>query len=292
MLTGRNVLNEFGGHGWTINSETSSQLTIHSNANKYITSILDIVHDNGGSTAIFASKDKFSIFERSWNEFNGNPDITGQDNGRNKIDKFEINSLSTSELIDSFNGDLSSLARDYYLLHIREPDSAGHQYGWEFETSTNYMQSIAETDNYIGRIIQTINLDPLLKDTTTLIVTSDHGGEQGTFNHSSSSYQSHTIPFIVWGKDIPNGDLYSFVGCSTQSPVRLDIPTAREKIQPIRNSDAGNLSAYLLGLGEIPDSNQRVLFAFSDTEKNCPTRETLQVTKTPKSTVVIPVTND
>jgi hypothetical protein len=54
MLTGRRIDDRKGGHGVTFNSDTGS--TVHRAAHHYVASMFDVVHDRGGSTAVFSAK--------------------------------------------------------------------------------------------------------------------------------------------------------------------------------------------------------------------------------------------
>jgi hypothetical protein len=83
MLTGRRVDAKHGGHGYTENFDNVS--TIHQAAGHYVTSVFDVVHDHGGSTAFFGAKSKFRLYKRTWNT-HGAPDRVGRNNGRAKID--------------------------------------------------------------------------------------------------------------------------------------------------------------------------------------------------------------
>jgi hypothetical protein len=65
MLTGRRVDDKHGGHGYSDNVDNGS--TVHRAAGHYVASVFDVVHDNGDSTALYASKTKFKLYERTWN---------------------------------------------------------------------------------------------------------------------------------------------------------------------------------------------------------------------------------
>ncbi len=96
MASGRKV-DLPGGHGVTFNEDPGT--TIHDAAGQYVVSVFDLVHDRGGSTALFAGKEKFAFYDRSWAATTGAPDTTGPDNGRDKIDSYlrASSSATTSE---------------------------------------------------------------------------------------------------------------------------------------------------------------------------------------------------
>ena len=62
--------------------------TVHQAAGHHISSMFTVVHDRGGSTALYASKSKFALFDRSWNARSGGRDRVGTNNGRDKIDRY------------------------------------------------------------------------------------------------------------------------------------------------------------------------------------------------------------
>ena len=63
MLTGRRIDDRRGGHGVTFNSDTGT--TVHRAAGEYVASVFDVVHDRGGSTALFTAKKKFALYQRT-----------------------------------------------------------------------------------------------------------------------------------------------------------------------------------------------------------------------------------
>ncbi len=246
QMTGRAVLGP-DGHGVSFNSDTGG--TIEDAHGSYVAGIFDVAHDNGLVTALFTGKDKFALFERSWDEANGAPDITDQDNGRDKIDDY-LYLGNTSDLVDSFLLILDSARPGYSLLHLRDPDSDGHAYGWE---SLEYLDSIKRMDAAIGRVLDAVESDPVLSGRTSLIVTADHGGT-GTDHSDASDRFNYTIQFHAWGPGIPAGsDIYGLNTGSRLDPGE-DQLQCDAAIPPVRNGEAANLAADLLGLGQVPGS--------------------------------------
>lgn len=74
QLTARPVAGD-NGHSVSFNNDPGT--TIHNWKGSYVPSVYDVAHNNGLRTGLYASKDKFAFFDRSWNEVNGAPDTTG-----------------------------------------------------------------------------------------------------------------------------------------------------------------------------------------------------------------------
>ena len=242
QLTGRFVWGD-GGHRTTFNEDDGT--TVHETAGLYIPSVFDVVHDNGGSTLLYAGKEKFEYLERSYSVA-GRVDATGADDGTDKIDRFVRG--APESLVDAFVQDVAAVQDEttYAFYHIRLPDEFGHIFGWG---SLEYRLSVTDSDRLVGDIIAGLAEQGLL-DTTAIIVTSDHGGPTGDFNHGSSGNpENYTIPFIAWGAGVGEGiDLYT---ANIDSENYADPGTERidrDGPQPIRGHDAANLSLQLLDL--------------------------------------------
>jgi predicted AlkP superfamily pyrophosphatase or phosphodiesterase len=181
MLTGRPVLQPAGlprgaFHGWTINDVPRLGGTLHNTGNpaaKYLASTFDVVHDAGLSTALFTSKDKFIIYDQSYNQSTG----AANPHGRDKIDVYFFQDDGPPTYSDGMNrrylADLAAKRFNYSFVHYRDPDSAGHAFGWG---SPDYLQAVAAVDRYLADVLRLVETDPALQGRTTIIVTADHGG--------------------------------------------------------------------------------------------------------------------
>jgi predicted AlkP superfamily pyrophosphatase or phosphodiesterase len=244
MVTGRPVT-AAGGHRVTFNEDNGS--TVHVGAGTYVASAFDVVHDSGGSTALYTGKNKFDFLDRSWNATNGAVDRTGANNGRDKIDLYR--KAAPSVITDGLIASLRTAPRDFSMLHLRGPDAVGHAKGY---MSQAYLNEVAATDRLIGRLLEAIAARPSLAASTVVVVTSDHGGLG--FSHADATRAvNYTIPFYVWGRGVPAGaDLYALnPDRANPGPSR---PAYAATVQPIRNAEAGNLVTELLGLRAIPGS--------------------------------------
>jgi hypothetical protein len=255
MLSGRPVLRPPGTpvtlhHGFESNDDLGANQSLHSFGNpslRYISSTFDVAHDNGLTTALYSGKDKFALFDRSYNEAFGAMDTIGVDNGRDKIDFSSITSLAHS----TFAADFQTHKFDYSFLHYLFPDGVGHNSGWD---TPEWNSIVSFVDNEIGKIMDVVEADPLLTGNTVLIVTSDHGGI-GTSHGTAANPENYTIPLLVWGAGVARGaDLYKLNPTTRLNPGNSR-PTYASAIQPIRNGDTGNLALSLLGLGSVPGSS-------------------------------------
>ncbi len=253
MITGRGVVGKEG-HEWIINEDPKLGQNLHRNKREYIPSMFDVAHDNGLSTALYASKTKFSLYRDSFDERWGTPDVTGADNGKNKIDTFLIDE-TTDTLVDALLAQLREAPARLTMAHLRDPDTAGHAEGWDLDGDTPYLRAVQHVDSLLGRILDEVETNPKLKGNTWIILTADHGGWIDTKGHGEAHEKDNfTIPFYVWGPGVPAGaDLYDLNPASRSDPGE-DRPDYREAVQPIRNADAGNLILSLLGLPPIPGS--------------------------------------
>jgi hypothetical protein len=243
MFTGRRVLTK-SGHHITVNHDPGG--TVHSASHAYRASMFDVVHDRGGRTALYASKDKFALFNRSWGPRNGARDRVGRDQGRDKIDRYVYRS-NPGALRDLVVSDLRARRFDLVFLHVRWPDSAGHANGF---MSRGYLRAVRSSDALVGRIMRTIASSRHLSRRVDLIVTADHGGARGAHSHSQSTRPSnYTIPFLVWGAHVKRGaSLYAL------NPGRDRPGDGRPGYRnpPIRNTDVASLATRLLGHRSVP----------------------------------------
>ena len=252
QLTGRPVLGP-NGHQWTKNSEPDPELTLHSNKGSYVASVFDVAHDNGLSTALYTSKSKFVVFDQSYNEVNGAEDVTGADNGRDKIDRFVVEG-DTEALVDRFVRDMSKNPFQYAFLHLRDPDHAGHLFDWDFGQGNAYMRAVRHVDELLGRVFELIESSPTLAKNTVVILTADHGGGGSWHGHGDADHvENYTIPFYVWGRGVERAEMYSLNQASRRHP-QMNRPGYDAPVQPIRNGDAANLALSHLGLPAVTGS--------------------------------------
>jgi len=257
MLTGRPVLQpsdrpDMPYHGFTENSTPKVDAALHNKNNPhigYVASVFDIVHDAGLSTSLYTSKDKFAIFDQSYDENHG----ATHEHGRDKIDVYfyasDLPPKFSSTMHARFLADMAKHRFHYAFVHYRDPDTAGHALGWG---SSAWRYALRTIDGYVGDVLKLVENDPLLAGRTAILITADHGGK-GYDHNDPSEAENYTIPIFIWGAGVARGDLYAMNPDSRTDPgdSRPDYTQAE---QPIRNGDTGNLALALLGLGPIPNS--------------------------------------
>lgn len=251
MITGRPVSQPVGmpaqtQHGYTNNGDPLPTTTLHNftTPDWYKASTFDVLHDAGYSTAMYASKSKFILFDQSYNAANGAPHTNGGD----KIDTFanpENSAVMQSQLLT----DIPANHFKYTFVHYADTDDAGHAYGWG---SDAYNGAITRIDGYLGQMFNLLQTDPQLAGRTAIVLSADHGGT-GLGHGDATLAVDYTIPFYAWGAGVGRGDLYLINTTSRTNP-GASRPTYTSAGQPIRNGDGGNLALDLLGLGPIPGS--------------------------------------
>jgi hypothetical protein len=243
------------GHGWTGNGDPTT--TIHRNKGSYVAGVFDVAHDNGLRTGMYANKSKFSLFDTygsytgggSYNAVNGAMDITGEDNGRDKMDNTYISSALGGIIVSNFIAQQKTASPNHYaFVHINEPDSYGHSTGWG---STTWCRQVTNVDLMLGRIFKLIEQDiPAMTGNTAIILTADHGNQ----DNPRTGADRYAVPFFVWGPGVAAGvDLYALNAGKRQMSSSYPM-TTYSGMQPIRNAEANNLALQLLGLGPIPGS--------------------------------------
>ena len=161
----------------------------------YIPSVFDVVHDAGRSTALFSSKDKFVLFDQSYDQTNGAPN----EHGRDKIDMFFTEDDGPPQFSQTMNerfiSEMGTHHFNYAFVHYRDADSVGHVLRWG---SAMYRWAVRNVDGLSRRIFHLVETDPQLRGKTTIVLTSDHGGT--AFGHGNPTLkENYTVPLFVWG---------------------------------------------------------------------------------------------
>lgn len=255
MLTGR-VVSPIEGepdahHGWWTNRDLGAQLSVHNlslapGEERYVPSVFDRVHDHGGRTGFFATKNKFRIISRSYSRGFGAPDTVGLDHGEHKLDRLKIASKSTN-LVQGFLKEMKARPFHFAFVHLWEVDKTGHDYGWG---TAKWRKELRELDKLVAKILSAVERHPRMKGKTLVILTTDHGGKGHSHNEAGMS-ANYVIPFFVWGPGIPGGkDLYTLLENRTD-PLSSRVPYSAAE-QPVRNLDAAGIILEYLKLPPLP----------------------------------------
>jgi predicted AlkP superfamily pyrophosphatase or phosphodiesterase len=230
MLTGRRIDKDSGGHGVTWNDDRPGT-TVQQGAGHPVASVFSVVHRAGRGTALFSTKAKFSLFDRSW--------------GR-AIDRFRVDERQAA-LVRSARQDLVDHRRAFTFLHISLPDRAGHEHGF---MSARYLDAVRRTDRLVGKVLATIDHHRALKRKLVVILTADHGG-RGASHSDPRRLANYRVPFLAWGPRVAARNLYR-LNPDYADPGRT-LPDYAGR-QPVRNGDVANLATDLLGLRAVPGS--------------------------------------
>jgi predicted AlkP superfamily pyrophosphatase or phosphodiesterase len=90
---------------------------------------------------------------------------------------------------------------DLLFVHFRDPDEAGHEFGWGdtelgIPPSSRYEASLRACDGATGRLLRALEREDRW-ERTLFILTADHGGRGK--NHGSADPQERTIPWVAAG---------------------------------------------------------------------------------------------
>jgi predicted AlkP superfamily pyrophosphatase or phosphodiesterase len=214
-------------------------------AGSYTGSMFDVAHDNGSSTAMFASKTKFVLYEQTYNGAGG-LDKVGADNGTKKIDTVVVDQ-DPAMMVAAFVKQMQTKPPALSFVHLNQPDGAGHGIGWG---TPAYMTAVQMMDALLGQIVGVLQ-SPSLAGKSALIVTADHGGVNN--HHADQTDQRNfEIPFYLLAPGVAPGDAYG--AFSNRFEPGNENPSYEAEKQPLRNGDAGNLALFMLGFSPIPES--------------------------------------
>jgi tetratricopeptide (TPR) repeat protein len=122
---------------------------------------------------------------------------------------------SSAELVAQFARDARAQPFDLVLIHLREPDLAGHRHGF---ASGQYLEAVRQADQAVGGIRQVVAGMP---GRTTLFLTADHAGDGR--RHGGDSAQSWIVPFGCQGPAIARGAIQGSVTLLDVAPTVLAV---------------------------------------------------------------------
>jgi len=147
--------------------------------------IFELAKNSGYTTAMVAGKSKFiNLAKPETLDWQYIPDDPQTDDEQVTIKALEI---------------LRDHKPDVMFVHLPSVDGVGHASGW---ASPEQMAAIARADANIGKLMSAED-ELKLRDSTMVIVTSDHGG--AGLGHGPDDPRSRSIPWIVTGPQIRAG---------------------------------------------------------------------------------------
>lgn len=253
MITGRGVAGP-AGHRWNSNNDPAPDATLATQNGSYVAGVFDVAHDHGLRTGLWSGKTKFLLFAQSYGSKNGAADLSGPDQGRNKIDSVRIVAgIRARDLTTDLIREMSATPLQFVFVHYQDPDAEGHTTGWSAEPASAYAKTLKAVDTEIGRIQEWVQSQPGFKNQTAIILTADHGGHRLKHGDTANPLD-FIIPFYVWGPDVvAGGDLYAMNAGRRAAPAATEHP-GDTGIQPIRNGESANLGLSLLGLPAVSGS--------------------------------------
>lgn len=234
MVTGRRIAAGKGGHGVTWNDDRLTPPTVQKAAHHAVSSVFTRVNAEGASSALYAAKTKFHLWERSWPQ---------------DIDRVGIFEEDDAAVVAAARQDLVARDRAFTFVHLGNADKTGHAQGW---MTPAYLEAVRGLDRQVGLFLADADTKPDLAD-LRIILTADHGGIPGSTSHSDTKRPADfTIPFVVWGPGIDHADLYA-INPGYVRPGKKVQPTLAGK-QPVRNGNVADLALDLLGFAPVPGS--------------------------------------
>lgn len=245
MLTGKPVSTRISGHGVV---DGTNATTVHNTAGRYVTSVMDLVHDRGLRTALFTNDPQAAIFDRSWNATNGAPDRNWTDNGRDKISTFGYYARHSGVARAVYQHLSGSNPAAFTYAQLSAADQAGHTYGFG---SDAYRNAVLTVSKQVAAVQDAILDNPVLSGRTLLIVAGEHGGVGS--NHTNAEQLGNVrVPLYVRGPNVPHGaDLYAM------NPNYVNPGSSLSDYygdQPLRPALVANLVTAVLTLPAVPGS--------------------------------------
>jgi predicted AlkP superfamily pyrophosphatase or phosphodiesterase len=194
-------------HGVTWNSDRVAE-----HGHVTVPTMFGLARRAGMSTAAFFSKTKFHHMEV--------PNTLDFVRSPKRAIEGPWPSSRTADYIASY---LEDHAPNLLFVHFAETDFAGHTFGW---MGWMYGMAVREADIAVGRVLAAAD-QRFGRGQYTVIVTADHGGHKKT--HGGNDPLDRTIPWIVWGAGVQQGDTLSGVRTMDTAAtvlwmLRLDVP--------------------------------------------------------------------
>lgn len=162
--------------------------------------IFDRLREEGKTVKWMAAKNKFYFFLKPDSLFEGEV----VDGGSQSMLKRAIETISMRDY-------------DFLFIHFKGPDQAGHDFGHD---TVFYKKALQDVDAYIGTLLERLAQTGEY-DRTTIIITADHG-MKGRI-HGGKSHQEMTIPWMIVGPHIAQGEIKTPVKITDTAAVILTL---------------------------------------------------------------------
>ncbi|RNI25711.1 sulfatase-like hydrolase/transferase [Rufibacter latericius] len=152
---------------------------------------------------IITSKDKLEILARTYSPDSAARYAPATSSGKNGIGSGNRPDTTTIRIAKQI---FTKHKPKLVLINLREPDTEAHGDNWE-----GYLKAIRQSDRLVADLWKWLQKQPGYKNTTTLLVTNDHG------RHTGSRFQDHGdncegcrhISLLMLGPDVQPGTLAS-----------------------------------------------------------------------------------
>jgi hypothetical protein len=241
MLTGRPVQTSLRGHGtW----DTSSGATVHAAAGRYVSSVFDLVHNQGLSTAMLTTRKRHAVIDASWDADSGGADPYGTDDGTDKIDSYQ-RLRNDYRLTRATQAMMRAGAPSLTVLHFSALDKIGESQGYG---SDAYRKALRVLDARLGRILAA--MDAGGAEDTLVLLAGTHGGSR-TGHADVTEPGNFKVPFVAAGPHVPAGVGVYGLNADLRFPrqARVGYDAA---YQPFRNGYVPALVTAALGTRAVP----------------------------------------
>ncbi len=245
MLTGRRVDAAALGHGVTYNNDRGE--VVRTTAGRYVSSVFDLVHNQGGRTYLAANRNRIDMVDRSWDATHGGRDPYGFDDGTDKVDRY-LRGGNDYRLVEDLRTRLEKRPAAFTYAELSSLDKVGRKFGFGSERYTKF---VGKVGRMVGRTMGSIEASRKLAGRTLLVVAGTNGGVDGAARDSGRD-GNYTVPLMVWGPGVVAGaDLYDL------NPAWSDPGDAQDGYEtpaPIHTGVVANLVLSVLGLPALPGS--------------------------------------
>lgn len=127
----------------------------------------------------------------------------------------EADDADSLALAGQFAAEARQRPFDLALIHLRDPDLAGHSHGF---ASPEYLEAVRRADQAVARIREAVAATP---GRTTLILTADHAGSGK--RHGEGNPDSFIVPFACQGPRVRRGPIQEPVTLLDVAPTVLAV---------------------------------------------------------------------